>query len=76
MIDDDPAMGFNIERYQKQRILFDLEQTRNHSKFCPMCRLVDTASKTFAELRDTRYGTSVRMCLNERHDLDRQFRQD
>ena len=63
MNEDDPAMGSNIERYQKQRILLDLDQIRKHSTFCPLCRLVDTASKNFAELRDTRCGVSVGLCL-------------
>jgi hypothetical protein len=60
---DDPAMESNIERYQKQRILLDLDQIRNHSTFCPLCLLVDITSKNFAEIRDTRRGISVGLCL-------------
>ena len=63
MNEDDPAMRSNIERYQKQRTLLDLDQIRNHSTFCHLCRLVDIASRNFAELRDTPRGVSVGLCL-------------
>lgn len=63
MGENDPATVSNIERYQKQRVLLNLDQIRRHSEFCPLCRLVDIASRSFAELRQAARLVPMGMCL-------------